>query len=223
MLDQVYIDELKAKDKKTAKSELIEYAQSTYGIELKKITRSFDILVEELKSKLEKLADEPMPEENENGLTISDLIEADDVLKGESDFPDEAKNEAIAILKGEIENIAEDVSVVYNHTDNSLDVTFKTKPVVHEVTIDFEIEKQKYELPKDFQPSFQLMGSAPGYYTLPYWINDWIEKTPNWKENIDDCNHHNATNILKTLLYYIQRNGSVVIRESRNSKFITLE
>lgn len=219
MLDQAYIDELKTKDKKTAKTDLIEYAQSTYGIELKKVRSSFDVLVDELQNKLQKIADEPMPEDNA-GLSISDLIEADDALEGKSDFPEEAKPEALAILKGEEITFAPE-STVEHIEIGVVEPTVETKPleIAHEPVVE---EIGGYVLPISFAPTTVLIGPAPGYANVPYWVYDFIEQDENWKENIENFKHKNDVKILQSLLYYIKKYGSVKIRESRNSRFHVL-
>lgn len=79
---------------------------------------------------------------------------------------------------------------------------------------------------KEFEPTFTLMGSSlsnAGYYTLAWWIFDWIKKTEDWKEKINEYPNNNEHNILKTLVYYINKNGSVDVRETRNSQFFNIK
>ncbi|MGU4174539.1 hypothetical protein, partial [Pseudomonas aeruginosa] len=95
MLDKDYIAEIGALEKKEAKEKLAEYAE-TFGIKLKK-TKAFDNMVADLEVELAKLANEPMPEQND-GLSIYDLIQADDEAKGTAIFKDEAKEEARLLI-----------------------------------------------------------------------------------------------------------------------------
>lgn len=86
-------------------------------------------------------------------------------------------------------------------------------------------DQPKVKKEKEFEPAFTLMGSSlsnAGYYTLAWWIYDWITKTENWKEHINDYPNKSDHIILKTLAYYINKNGSVDIRETRNSQFFNI-
>jgi len=79
------------------------------------------------------------------------------------------------------------------------------------------------ELPKNFSPNMQLLGKNPGYITLPWWIYQWIKDNPDWKSRPTSFEHPSAHQTLFSLIYYIKRNGSVMIRETRNSSFVTLK
>lgn len=81
---------------------------------------------------------------------------------------------------------------------------------------------QPVKLPEGFVPAFALTGRE-GYIVVPWWIHEWIEKTPDWKNNIDKCRIYNSRRTLETLVYYIEKNGSVMIRETRNSRFVVLQ
>lgn len=97
MLDYAYIKELEEislEDKRLAKEKLAEYA-GTFGIKVKK-TKSFESIVADIKAGLSELADEPLPEENE-GLTIADLITAADSIDGKVVF-DDVKEHAQKLL-----------------------------------------------------------------------------------------------------------------------------
>lgn len=83
---------------------------------------------------------------------------------------------------------------------------------VQETTVDWS----------NFTPSFGMIGPGRGYCTLPYWIHDWIQSTPDWKLNVNSYPREYERNVLLTLMYYINMNGHVKIRETRNSQFIDL-
>lgn len=221
MLDQFYIDELKSiKNEKEAKAKLYDYAKTLNIRVYKKDT--LDEMIEMFNKKVSDLKNEPLPDQPENGLTISDLIQADDELNGSIVLSEtEAKPEAIAALKGEAptEIVIKPESDI-RHIDIKIAIEKSDEEIVEKVV---ETKTQElYELPKAFSPTITLMGKNPGYYTLPWWIYEWILENPEWKNNPDKCPHYHAIETLKSLIYYIKRDGSVQIRETRNSKFITL-
>lgn len=78
-----------------------------------------------------------------------------------------------------------------------------------------------------FAPTISLMGRnerTNGYYTCPWWIYDWIAKNPDsWFTNPDACPHQSAISVIKSLAWFAKRDGEVRIRETRNSRFVTLK
>ncbi|BBC78248.1 minor head protein inhibitor of protease [Escherichia phage EcS1] len=233
MIDKIYIDELRELDKKEAKEKLADYAL-TFNITLKK-TKSFDNMVADLSEEMKKLASEPMPEDI-GGMSISDLIQADDELTGTSVFKDEAKDEAKTLLidsigapsvEAKIINsiqapIGEVVTVIHSEGIE----TIPTKPMTEEdlpaleKAIEQIIESEKvFELPKDFSPTLAQIGRGLTYVTLPWWIYEWITKNPEWKVNPHSFPHHYGIDTILSLLYYIKRDGLVRVRETRNSSF----
>lgn len=94
-----------------------------------------------------------------------------------------------------------------------------------------EPEEPKIECSKDtkswldnFEPKTSLIGATgKQYMNCPYWILDWILETgPSWKVKIQDHPRKSDHAMLSTVLYYIEINGSVTVRESRNSQYHTL-
>lgn len=230
-MDTQYIEELRAlTDKKEAKAKLVEYAEQN-GVQFKK-SKGFDGIVEEIKAHFAALADIPMPEQNE-GLSISDLIDADDELEGKSAYvegAEEAKQEAKLLFDAPVKAQVE-IKQIEKVIESPIGEVIEPQPVLSENTIEeavssiIEDEKPKdilFELPEGFSPHLILMGKGPGYVTLPWWIYEWISKTPDWKENPTSIPHFSAYQTLFSLIYYIKRNGSVRIRETRNSRFIIL-
>lgn len=225
-MDTQYIEELRAlEDKKEAKAKLIEYGEQ-FGLKLKK-TRSFDNLVVDITEGLKELAAEPLPETE--GLSISDLIDADDELTGGNDFiegVEAAKEEATLLF--DVPTPEAVVEVVEVAELPKVDIIEEDVPFVEEkfkeaITQVIESEKPVFALPENFSPNLLLIGKNPGFCTVPWWIYQWISETPDWKERPTSFQHPSAHQTLFSLIYYINRNGSVLVRETRNSSFVTLK
>lgn len=74
-----------------------------------------------------------------------------------------------------------------------------------------------------FRPTICLIGGGRGYYSCPWWIFDWIVNTPDWKKYPERFPHAYVHDTLKSLIYYIKRDGSVKVRETKHSQFHTLK
>lgn len=221
MIDKNYIEEIRVLEKKEAKEKLAEYAASL-GVDVKK-TKTFDNMLADLEAGLKAFADMPMPDDNE-GLSITDLIDADDELSGAKFDGDESAKEEAKLLfdtpteaKVEVVEIEEAVVVVEE------DVPFVEEKFEAAVAKVIESEKPVFALPKNFSPNLMLIGKNPGFCTVPWWIYQWIAETPDWKERPTAFPHPTAHQTLFSLIYYINRNGSVLVRETRNSSFVTLK
>lgn len=77
-------------------------------------------------------------------------------------------------------------------------------------------------LPPDFSPCFVPMGDKFIFYPLSYWIWDWVEKTPDWKERVVEYPRIKEHQFLYSLIYYINLYGSFTVRETRNGEYKTL-
>jgi hypothetical protein len=219
MLDQAYIDEIKTLGVKESKEKLAEYA-AQFNIVVKK-TRSFDNMVADIRTELEKLASEPMPEQPSEGLTITDLIQASDEISGKSVFEGEAKESALAALRGEI---VEEKPVETAPTEQVEVVEQKEEIKQDEPEVQEVVEQPAFQLPPNFSPTIQMLGRAhTAYVTLPWWIYEWITKNPQWKTDPNSFHDFHGVKTLLSLIYYIQRDGFVRIRETRNSSFVVLE
>lgn len=221
MIDKNYIEEIRVLEKKEAKEKLAEYAASL-GVDVKK-TKTFDNMLADLEAGLKAFADMPMPDDNE-GLSITDLIDADDELSGAKFEGDESAKEEAKLLfdapteaKVEVVEIEEPVVLVEE------DVPFIEEKFEAAVAKVIESEKPVFALPKNFSPNLMLIGKNPGFCTVPWWIYQWISETPDWKERPTAFPHPTAHQTLFSLIYYINRNGSVLVRETRNSSFVTLK
>lgn len=222
MIDKNYIEEIRVLEKKEAKEKLAEYAASL-GVDVKK-TKTFDNMLADLEAGLKAFADMPMPDDNE-GLSITDLIDADDELSGAKFEGDESAKEEAKLLfdapaeaKVEVVEIEEPATVLVEE-----DVPFVEEKFKEAVAKVIESEKPVFALPKNFSPNLMLIGKNPGFCTVPWWIYQWISETPDWKERPTSFPHPTAHQTLFSLIYYINRNGSVLVRETRNSSFVTLK
>lgn len=222
MIDKDYIEELRAlSDKKEAKAKLFEYAEQ-FGISVKK-SKSFDNIVIDIEEALNALADEPLPETD--GLSITDLITAADDVDGVNFTNEEVKEEAILLFDSPAEQV-EVLEVVEQEIEFDHDKFEEaiTQVVESEKEPEPEVNKEvKFVLPENFSPTLIKLGKGPGYVTVPWWIYQWIAETPDWKSRPTSFEHASAHQTLFSLIYYINRDGSVLIRETRNSSFVTLK
>ena len=222
MIDKDYIEELRAlSNKKEAKAKLFEYAEQ-FGISVKK-SKSFDNIVIDIEEALNALADEPLPETD--GLSITDLITAADDVDGVNFTNEEVKEEAILLFDSPTEQV-EVLEVV--EQEKEFDHDKFEEAITHVVESEKESEPEvnkevNFVLPENFSPTLIKLGKGPGYVTVPWWIYQWIAETPDWKSRPTSFVHASAHQTLFSLIYYINRDGSVLIRESRNSSFVTLK
>ena len=221
-----YIEEIRQLDTRESKTKLAEYA-ATFGIELKK-TRSFDNMLSDFDEEFSKKSDEPMPDSNE-GISVGDLIQAADEADGTAIFDGEA-DENLKVLVDEIGNTQitdvqdvkiEDYESANTEEDNQIssdDIVSNERTEIDSCNMDAE-----FILDEKYCPRQALIGKAPGYITLPWWIYQWIKNNPNWKTRPTDFEHPTAHDTLFTLLYYIKRDGSVTVRETRDSTYVVLD
>lgn len=200
-IDMNYIDSIRNLGRVESKSKLVEYAEQ-FDVQLKK-TKSFDNMVTDLEN---SLADQ------KGYKSTADMI--DEYEKQDENTPDSEKLHLIV----EDSNTKLDSANTEDAVDTEKEINSKYTPETKQGHTD---GSESY-LPEDFIPSFSLIGSNPSYYTLPWWLHEWILHNENWKSNIASFPHKQEINTLYGLLYYIQKNGSVTIRETRNSKYFTL-
>ena len=200
MLNYEYIEQIRALGGKEAKMQLDAYAQE-FGVSLQR-NKSFDNMLLNLEN-----AEKTQPEET-TGFTTSDLIDSvDEVEANVEEIPENEYQEPQEDLVTEPEVIPEYV---------------EPEPVAYSEPeyVEPEPVQTTSGLPEGFVPKFNLIGN-PGYYTLNWAIYDWITQNEDWKQKI-----HEARDVfqetLYALLYYIEVEGSVTIRETRNSQWYTL-
>lgn len=241
MFDKEYFEELRAiaasddkEAQKTAKTELADYAKQ-FDIKVKR-TLSLENMIEFVETELTKLASEMEEETPAEGTSINDLILAADTADDKVVF-DEVDPSLVEAMK--------EPEIVIEETKEESPAV---EPVVEEVKSDVEeVPEVKAESPvanifsdeaehrspahdtdsfcdlTGFRPTICLIGGGRGYYSCPWWIFDWIVNTPDWKKYPERFPHAYVHDTLKSLIYYIKRDGSVKVRETKHSQFHTLK
>lgn len=241
MFDKEYFEELRSiaasddkEAQKTAKTELADYAKQ-FDIKVKK-TLSLENMIEFVETELTKLASEMEEETPAEGTSINDLILAADTADDKVVF-DEVDPSLVEAMK--------EPEIVIEETKEESPAV---EPVVEEVKSDVEEAPEvKVESPvanifsneaehrspahdtdsfcdlTGFRPTICLIGGGRGYYSCPWWIFDWIVNTPDWKKYPERFPHAYVHDTLKSLIYYIKRDGSVKVRETKHSQFHTLK
>lgn len=236
MFDKEYFDELRliaaSDDKeaqKTAKTELADYAKQ-FDIKVKK-TLTLENMIEVVQGELSKMeSDMKNDSAQAEGLTPMDLILAADVA--DDKVIDPAASESLVETLRAIEEPIVD-EVVEEVKPEPVPVEIVVVPEVKEspVAAIFAEEAEHRAQPDTesfcdltgFRPTITLIGGGRGYYTCPWWIFDWIQNTPDWKKHPERFPHVYVHDTLKSLIYYIKRDGSVKVRETKHSQFHTLK
>ena len=229
MFDKEYFEELRAiaasddkEAQKTAKTELADYAKQ-FDIKVKK-TLSLENMVEFVETELTKLASEMEEEIPAEGTSINDLILAADTAEDKVVF-DEADPSLVEVMK-EPEPV-EETPVVEPVIEEVPEVNVES-PVANIFSDEAEHRSPVHDTETfcdltGFRPTICLIGGGRGYYSCPWWIFDWIVNTPDWKKYPERFPHSYVHDTLKSLIYYIKRDGSVKVRETKHSQFHTLK
>lgn len=227
MLDHEYINELKQLDNSEAKNALAEYA-NTFNVRLRK-NKSFENMVTDLEAELAKLDEAPRPDETESGISTRELI--DQFENQSEDTPNEDKIQLLVEDKTDDGAISEPLEAVQEELEVPskevlLDEEQEPGKDLEESVIQTEQESSgQYQLSDSFEPQFSLMGRDVKFYTLQYWILDWIESQDDWKsqKSFEQFPYSREIRTIETLLYYVIKDGSIVVRETRNSKYVTIK
>lgn len=236
MFDKEYFEELRAiaasddkEAQKTAKTELAEYAKQ-FDIKVKK-TLSLENMIEFVEAELTKLASEMKEETPVEGTSINDLILAADTAEDKVVF-DEADPSLVEAMKEPepveeapvVEPVIEEVQPVVEEVPE----VNAESPVANIFSDEAEHRSPVHDTETfcdltGFRPTICLIGGGRGYYSCPWWIFDWIVNTPDWKKYPERFPHSYVHDTLKSLIYYIKRDGSVKVRETKHSQFHTLK
>lgn len=216
-IDYEKVDGFRTLDAKEQKGALADYAMTVFAVKLNK-QKSFDNMLADLVAAL--------PEDEEKPELLIDSPEPEIVAyKGE-------------VVMGEPVIDAPNIPDVV--IDASQDFMNYVREVAPEVADQIQLVPDVVEAPVSasdeskgdlawldgFSPTIFLMGRSErsnGYYTCPWWIYDWIKQNPNWYKDPEQCPHYSARDTLKSLVYYIKRDGQVTVRETRNSSFDTFK
>lgn len=241
MFDKEYFEELRAiaasddkEAQKTAKTELADYAKQ-FDIKVKK-TLSLENMIEFVETELTKLASEMEEETPAEGTSINDLILAADTADDKVVFDEvdpslvEAMKEPEIVIEEtkeespEVEPVVEEVKSV---VEEAPEVKVES-PVANIFSDEAEHRSPAHDTDSfcdltGFRPTICLIGGGRGYYSCPWWIFDWIVNTPDWKKYPERFPHAYVHDTLKSLIYYIKRDGSVKVRETKHSQFHTLK
>ena len=241
MFDKEYFEELRtiaASDdreaQKTAKTELADYAKQ-FDIKVKK-TLSLENMIEFVETELTKLASEMEEETPVEGTSINDLILAADTADDKVVFDEvdpslvEAMKEPEIVIeetKEESPAVESVVEEVKSDVEEAPEVKAES-PVANIFSDEAEHRSPAHDTDSfcdltGFRPTICLIGGGRGYYSCPWWIFDWIVNTPDWKKYPERFPHAYVHDTLKSLIYYIKRDGSVKVRETKHSQFHTLK
>lgn len=216
-IDYEKVDGFRTLDAKEQKGALADYAMNVFAVKLNK-QKSFDNMLADLVAAL--------PDEEEKPELLIDSPEPE-----------------IVAYKGEVtmgEPVIEAPNIPDVVIDASADFMEYVKEVAPEVADQIQLVPDVVEAPvsssdeskgelvwlEGFSPTIFMMGrsaSSNGYYTCPWWIYDWIKQTPDWYKDPDSCPHASAIDTIKSLAFYIVRDGEVRVRETRNSRFETFK
>lgn len=241
MFDKEYFEELRAiaasddkEAQKTAKTELADYAKQ-FDIKVKK-TLSLENMIEFVETELTKLASEMEEETPAEGTSINDLILAADTADDKVVFDEvdpslvEAMKEPEIVIeetKEESPAVESVVEEVKSDVEEAPEVKAES-PVANIFSDEAEHRSPAHDTDSfcdltGFRPTICLIGGGRGYYSCPWWIFDWIVNTPDWKKYPERFPHAYVHDTLKSLIYYIKRDGSVKVRETKHSQFHTLK
>lgn len=241
MFDKEYFEELRAiaasddkEAQKTAKTELADYAKQ-FDIKVKK-TLSLENMIEFVETELTKLASEMEEETPAEGTSINDLILAADTADDKVVFDEvdpslvEAMKEPEIVIeetKEESPAVEPVVEEVKSDVEEAPEVKVES-PVANILSDEAEHRSPAHDTDSfcdltGFRPTICLIGGGRGYYSCPWWIFDWIVNTPDWKKYPERFPHAYVHDTLKSLIYYIKRDGSVKVRETKHSQFHTLK
>lgn len=210
-IDYEKVEGFRALDTKEQKGALADYAQTEFSVKLNK-QKSFDNMLADLVAAVP--AEEEKPE-----LLIDEPVVGDINIIDPLDVPGSELYPATVSYTGEV---VIDEPVI--DAPNIPEVVAQPTPLLKASVSASDESKGDLEWLDTFSPTIFLMGRSArsnGYYTCPWWIYDWIKKNPDWYKDPDSCPHASAIDTIKSLVYYIKRDGEVTVRETRNSRFET--
>lgn len=240
-IDYTKVEGFKELDQKEGKIALAEYAQDNFDVKLVR-NKTFENMLVDLEAALkEKYKDLPTDEqlaaEPEIDFTppaappgvdleslavqpvISEPITKNPILK-EWSMPEGWEMQEMKPPTGEVFVLKPEKASEPEEKIDELPVDTDSAPVSDSPLVSGDLTWLD-----GFSPTISLMGRSErsnGYYTLSWWVYDWISQNSNWYEIPDLCPDKSAIPVVKSLVYYIKRDGDVTIRETRNSRFVQI-
>lgn len=213
-IDYEKVDGFRALDAKEQKGALADYAMTVFAVKLNK-QKSFDNMLADLVAAL--------PDDEEKPELLIDSPEPVIKIVHETTEPKNRELDGGFFFETSHEGTDEDGNSTVLHgeeVEEELATALKAS-----VSASGESKGELVWL-EGFSPTIFMMGrsaSSNGYYTCPWWIYDWIKQTPDWYKDPDSCPHASAIDTIKSLAFYIVRDGEVRVRETRNSRFETFK
>lgn len=239
-IDYAKVEGFKELDQKESKIALAEYAQDNFDVKLVR-NKTFENMLADLEAALkekyknlptdEELAAEPpidfTPPAAPPGVDLESL-EVQPLSEPVVEDTEEQKGWAMQELTSPTGQVFTLNMVKASDPEEKIDeLPVESGLPVLAPESDSEPVSSDMAWMEDFSPTISLMGRSErtnGYYTCPWWIYDWItQNRETWFLNPEKCPHSSAIPVVKSLAWFAHRDGEVVIRETRNSRFVTLK
>lgn len=217
-----------------SKKKLADYALKHYDVKLsrqKSFTNMMNDLEEELSSRFEEArAEVGDAKEQIDLLERVDLTDAVEIDPDKMDLDEDLELPEPEIVQSQMAKVVSINDIPKEDKERIVEI-IKSGAITIEAPFEpipakvpEEIVEKHPEItitfPSNYQPKYKLVGpEGRAFINVPYWIYDWMQGRQ-WRLEISYCPYDKE--LLKSLAYYIERDGSVAIRESRNSKFIVI-
>ena len=220
------------------KKKLADYAQKNYGVKLAR-NKSFENMMNDLEEAVNatfESARQAVGDAKEE-IDLDERVDLSEGIELDPDLMDEDEDEEVKSLAPiAIEEIQSDpIPIADLEPEVKAEIVEAIKtgkavieaPLVPVATVESikdadvkQTDSVTLSFPSEYTPKYKLVGpEGRSFINIPYWIHDWMQGRP-WKSEISECPYDKE--LLKSLAFYIERDGSVAIRESRNSKFIVI-
>lgn len=210
-----------------SKTALLEYLKDTFGVKVAR-NYSFERIVQTAEVKIREAAEAKAAEEGHEGRSagfVRTIVTPQEILAGKAGAMYDLKTTGI-----ESAPKIGDGPLTYEEHINMTTPQAPMIPVRIMQGTGQGIPATQYVgspcdiiLPDTFKPMFNLSMRTPDgkeCTTLGYWIIDEIlEMGAMWKLGALTSRYHNE---MMSLIYYIQKHGEVIVRETRHSHYVIL-
>lgn len=227
MLDYDKIATFQKLSVQESKTALLEYLKEAFGVKVAK-NYSFERIVKTAEVKIREAAEAKAAEESEavrSAGFVRTIVTPHDILAGKAGQAYDIKTTGV-----ESSPVIGDGPIQY---DEYIRMTTPQAPMVPvrimqgtgngEPATQYVGSPCDVILPETFKPMFNLSLRTPDgkeCTTLGYWvIDEIIERGLMWKLGALNSRYSNE---LLSLIYYIQKHGQVIVRESRHSHYVIL-